>query len=134
MKRRRKAPSIDAMMRFFLQYYNIPTKQDIDKIIKRIDRLEALIRKDAAARYGKSRAAGRKAFPSMKHHPKMPGKTTATQQLITIIKSVPEGVDIPTLKKKSGFEDKKVRNIVFRLCRRGIIKRVRRGVYALPSS
>lgn len=46
MKRKRKAPSIDAMMRFFLQYYNIPTRQDIDKILKRIDHLEALIKSD----------------------------------------------------------------------------------------
>ena len=42
-----------------------------------------------------------------------------------------KGVDVPGLKAKSGFEDKKIRNIIFRLSKQGTIKRVGRGLYAI---
>jgi hypothetical protein len=38
-------------------------------------------------------------------------------------------VDVPTLKTKTGFEDKKVRNIIFRASKEGKIKKVGRGIY-----
>ena len=42
-RRRRKAVSFDAMVRFFLQRYKIPTKKDIAKLMARMDQLEELI-------------------------------------------------------------------------------------------
>jgi hypothetical protein len=128
MKRKRKAPSIDAMMRFFLQYYNIPTRQDIEKVLKRIDRLETLIKSsEASGRFVKKRK--RKTAEKKTRSVKGRGKMTATEKVVEIIKRSSSGIDVPTLKARSGFEDKKVRNIVFRLCREGTIKRIRRGVY-----
>ena len=131
MRKRRKTYSFDAVIRFFLQYYNIPTKQDIEKILKRIDRLEETVkavkvtgrkakvpaRKKAAARKGRV-ARGR-------------AKMTATEKVLSTIKRSSRGVDVAQLKAKSGFEDKKIRNIIFRLSKEGIIKRVGRGVYAM---
>jgi hypothetical protein len=38
-------------------------------------------------------------------------------------------VDVPKLKAKTGFDDKKVRNIVFRASKEGKIKKVGRGTY-----
>lgn len=131
MKRKRKAPSIDAMMRFFLQYYNIPTRQDIDKILKRIDRLEALIKscKASGGSIGKTRK--RKTAEQRNRSARGRAKMTATEKVIGIIERSPRGVDVPALKARSGFEDKKVRNIVFRLCKEGTIKRIGRGVYTI---
>ena len=65
---------------------------------------------------------------------KAPAKTrstqvTATDQILKIIKRSKKGVDVPTLKKKTGFDDKKVRNIVFRAAKEGRIKKSGRGVY-----
>lgn len=57
------------------------------------------------------------------------GQTTATDQILKIIKRAKTGVDVPTLKKKTGFDDKKVRNIVFRAAKEGRIKKSGRGVY-----
>ena len=54
---------------------------------------------------------------------------TATDQVINIIKRSKEGVDVPTLVKKTGFEDKKIRNIVFKASKAGEIKRAGRGIY-----
>lgn len=54
---------------------------------------------------------------------------TATEQVLNIIKRNKKGADVPTLKKRTGFEDQKIRNIVFRATEQGKIKRVRKGVY-----
>ena len=56
-------------------------------------------------------------------------QTTATDQILGIIKRFKKGVDIATLKKKTGFDDKKVRNIVFRASKEGKIKKSGRGIY-----
>ena len=56
-------------------------------------------------------------------------QATATEQILGIIKRFKKGVDVPTLKKKTGFDDKKVRNIVFRASKEGKIKKSGRGVY-----
>ena len=54
---------------------------------------------------------------------------TATEQILRIIKRSRKGVDVPTLKTKTGFQDKKVRNIIFRASKEGKIKKVGRGIY-----
>jgi predicted transcriptional regulator of viral defense system len=56
-------------------------------------------------------------------------KMTATQQILGIVRRSRKGVDVPTLKIKTGFEDKKVRNIIFRASKEGKIKKVGRGIY-----
>ncbi len=54
---------------------------------------------------------------------------TATDVVLAAIKRSKKGVDVESLKAKTGFEDKKLRNIVHRLYKQGKIKRVRRGTY-----
>ena len=56
-------------------------------------------------------------------------QVTATDKILQIVKRSKKGVDVPTLKKKTGFDDKKVRNIVFRASKEGRIKKSGRGVY-----
>ena len=72
----------------------------------------------------KRAAAVKKAAPRKKA-----AKMTATDQILKIIKRSRKGVDVPTLKTKTGFEDKKVRNIIFRASKEGKIKKVGRGIY-----
>jgi len=48
---------------------------------------------------------------------------------VNIIKKSKKGIDIPTLIKKTGFEDKKIRNILFRTAKQGKIKKAGRGIY-----
>jgi hypothetical protein len=45
------------------------------------------------------------------------------------VKRSRKGVGVPTLIKKTGFEDKKIRNIVFRAFKQGKIKRTGKGIY-----
>jgi hypothetical protein len=57
-------------------------------------------------------------------------KLTATAEVLKVIKGYKKGVDIPTLKKKTGFGDTKIRAIIHRATKEGKIKRLSRGVYA----
>ena len=107
------------------------TKQT-GKLIKAVDKFE----KDEAA---KKQNAKPKAKPAKKAPPKKTTRKkaaankaaalTATEQVINIVNRSKEGVDVPTLMKKTGFEDKKIRNIVIKASRAGEIKRAGRGIY-----
>lgn len=54
---------------------------------------------------------------------------TDTAQILNIIKRSKKGVDISILKQKTGFDDKKIRNVIYKAHKKGIIRRVGRGVY-----
>ena len=56
-------------------------------------------------------------------------KLTATAEVLKVIKGHKKGVDIPKLKKKTGFADTKIRAIIYRASKEGKIKRLARGVY-----
>jgi hypothetical protein len=46
-----------------------------------------------------------------------------------VIGNHPDGTDFKTIKAATGFEDKKLRNIIFRLDKIKRIQRVTRGIY-----
>jgi len=85
---------------------------------------KASVKKVAAKKTGVKKTAAKKAVAGKKAL-----QATATDQILKIIKLAKKGVDVPTLKKKTGFDDKKVRNIVFRAAKEGRIKKSGRGVY-----
>jgi hypothetical protein len=91
-------------------------------------------KKAAAKKTTAKKTAAPKAPAEKKAVKKAPAKkkavqVTATDQILKIIKRSKKGVDVPTLKTKTGFDDKKVRNIVFRAAKEGRIKKSGRGFY-----
>jgi len=128
MRKRKKSYSFDAVMRFFLQYYSIPTKQDIEGLGKRIDRLEKAVR---AGKGGSKKTAGAKRSAKKGQARRGRAKMTATEKVLSVMRRSSQGVDVARLKARTGFEDKKIRNIIFRLTRQRIIKRAGRGVYVI---
>jgi hypothetical protein len=56
---------------------------------------------------------------------------TTTVQVLGVIKRYKKGVGVPTLKEKTGFNDKKVRNVIYRALKAGKIKRSGRGLYVV---
>ena len=60
---------------------------------------------------------------------KKPVKVSAAATVLAIIKGSRKGVDVATLKNKSGFESRKISNIVQRFKREGKIKSGGRGIY-----
>lgn len=60
---------------------------------------------------------------------KKAAQPTATDQMLKIIKRSKKGVDIKTLIAKTGFNQKKVTNILQRTFKQGKVKRVGKGIY-----
>jgi len=118
-KRRGKAVSFDAMVKFFMRNYDIPTKKDVELLIERIDRIEDLIRKN----YGMRKRAVKNKVPSVKT------AESASDKVLKIVESSREGVTISDIRTSTGYGDKKLRNIIFRLHKLGRIKRKSRGIY-----
>lgn len=119
-KKRNKPVSFDAMVKFFMNAYNIPTKRDIDRLTERLDRIERLIvnaggsknRRNAAAKSTDTRHA-----------------ETASDIVWEVIRHYRDGVGLSEIQMQTGFGEKKLRNIIFRLHKLGKIKRKQRGIY-----
>jgi hypothetical protein len=95
--------------------YEIPTKRDVEKLMARMDRLESLL--TAAAPAGRSRG------------PRRAATAPAADAVLDVIRRSKQGLKFVDIQAKTGFVDKKVRNIIFRLYKLGKIKRHSRGVY-----
>jgi len=54
---------------------------------------------------------------------------TDTAQILNIIKRSRKGIDVATLKQKTGFDEKKIRNMIYKAHKEGIIRRAGRGIY-----
>ena len=54
---------------------------------------------------------------------------TDTAKVLAIIKRSKKGVDVATLRQKTGVDEKKIRNVIYKAFKEGIIKRTGRGIY-----
>ena len=123
-KRKEKQVSVDTMFRSFLKTYDIPTKRDIDRVMARLDRLERLALNVSSLHGQRMRGTARRSYGR-------PARSvvTATDMVLEVAKSNRGGVGFKEIQSQTGFEEKKIRNIIFRLDKLGRIKRVDRGVY-----
>ena len=108
-------------------------KKDITVIGKKLDQLLKAVEKSETKVTNASKAKAVKA-KSVKKAPKATAKkkavkVTATDQILNIINRSKKGVDTATLIKKTGFDQKKVRNILQRTFKQGKIKRADKGIY-----
>ncbi|MBR9980669.1 MAG: hypothetical protein KFF50_06555 [Desulfatitalea sp.] len=119
-KKKGKSVSFDAMVKFFMNAYSIPTKRDVERILERLDRVERAIVALSASRSRRNtetKAAERQIT------------ATAADRVLEVIGRYPEGVGLVEIQLQTGHPDKKLRNILFRLHKMNKIKRLRRGVY-----
>jgi hypothetical protein len=119
-KKKGKSVSFDAMIKFFMCAYQIPTKRDVERINVRLDRIERLIVAATAARSRRS--------ASPKNSDKETA-ATASDIVLETIRRYQEGVGFPEIQLQTGFDEKKLRNIIFRLHKLNKIKRKNRGIY-----
>ena len=109
-------------------------QKDLTAISKKLENLIKAVEKNEKATVTKaSKPKAVKATPAKKA-PKAPAKkkavqVTATDQVLKIINRLKKGADTATLMKKTGFDQKKVRNILNRTFKQGKIKRVDKGIY-----
>lgn len=121
MPGKKKSISFDVMVKFFLQHYDIPTKKDLDKLYTRLDRLEQTIIDAASGKTGPISGKGAKRRRD----------TTASKIVLNVIGNAPEGIKFAEIRERTKFEEKKLRNIIFRLHKTGRIRKKARGVYIL---
>lgn len=125
-RRKGKPVSFDAMVKFFLHQYGIPTKKDFEKLVDRLDQMEKFIREAASfGRHNKS---------SGLHGGGTGADTSASEIVLSVISKSKEPLGIPEIREKTGFGDKKLRNIIFRLHKIGSIARKQRGRYVAVDS
>ena len=125
-KRKSKTVTFDAMVKFFMQTYDIPTKKDVDKLMARFDRIEKLLKSAGVS--------GRRGRPPGKQQAKYKlrrgsGAMTATEKVYQVIAKHKQGIGVNELRIKTGFDVKKIRNVIFRLNKNGMIRRKSRGLY-----
>ena len=106
-------------------------KKDITTIGKRVEKLLKEFEKDVKSKATKASKAKALKAKSPKKTPvrKKAPKVTATDQVLKIINRSKKGVDTAFLMKKTGFDQKKVGNIIFKTLKEGKIKRAVRGIY-----
>ena len=106
------------------------TKKDLQALNRDIKALERKMANLIAAAEKSEKATTTKRAPSKKAPSrKKTAQPTATDQVLNIIKSSKKGVDTATLMTKTGFNQKKVRNILQRTYKQGKIKRLEKGIY-----
>lgn len=119
-RKKGKSVSFDAMVKFFIQNYGIPTKKDIDRLEARLDRVEQLLRSAPVRTGGRAPRGG----ANQKGQP-----LTALETVLDIIKQSRNGTTFKDIQDKTGYNDKKIRNVIFRLNKLGRIERKSRGTY-----
>ena len=109
--------------------------QGIEKIADKIDDF-AQAQKGVKAKSSPKRPAPKPAAtPKKASRQKAPQKPAASKQtagidtVYQIVCGSKTGVGMAELKKKTGFNDKKIHNMLYKLKRKGKIKSVQRGIY-----
>jgi len=92
--------------------------QKTEKMVNRLEKLD----KAQAAKKPKAKAV--KKAPTKKS-----AKLSASGTVLAIVKRSRKGIDKASLIKKTGFEDRKIRDITYRLRKQGKIKGEPKGIY-----
>ena len=102
--------------------------KELMKLVKQTEKLAAELGK-AEKPAAKSVQTTTKAKTVTKKAPAKVAKKTDTDKVLEIIHRSKKGVDTATLMKKTGFDQKKVRNMLNRTYKQGKITRVEKGIY-----
>jgi len=103
----------------------------VTKTLKQLTRqteqiMKRLVKLDKGPLVKKSQV---KAKPAKKIVRKIAGKKSAIKTILNLIEKRKRGIDVATLKKKTGFGGRKIYDNVHRLKKQGKIKGAGKGVY-----
>jgi cell fate (sporulation/competence/biofilm development) regulator YmcA (YheA/YmcA/DUF963 family) len=113
-----QSANFEKLIKSLLNRFDIPTREDINLLHSKLDKLEQLL-------YQKQPVAGK---PLKKQAAR---KKSASSIVLDVVANHPEGTNFKTIKAATGFDDKKIRNIIFRLDKIKKIKRAKRGIYKI---
>lgn len=104
-----------------------------ERIAGRLQKIEkAQAAKKAKKKVAKKRVTKRRVVKkkvAKKRVAKKAKKVTAIDTVMGILKKSRKGVDTATLRKNTGFEARKLRDLIYRLNKQGRIKSERKGFY-----
>ena len=103
--------------------------ESLMKAVDRIEKAQAAKPKKASPKKAIKPKTVKKVAAQKTPARKKTSKLTDTDKFLNIIKRSKKGVTPQTLIKKTGFDDKKIRNMIFRATKMGKIKSVSRGIY-----
>ncbi len=151
--KKQKPGSLEALVEFAIEHFKIPTREEIDSLVKkteqsllrlkmptrtefnrlmqRVEALEKAVkgRNHTTRKTTKRGKTSQKAVAKKRPASGTKSQTTDSEKVLSMIRKYRAGLDVGRLKARTGFEDKKLRNIVFRLSKQGRIERTGRGVY-----
>jgi hypothetical protein len=116
------------------------TKKSKAETAKRKPAIKTSARKKASQLSSKTSASKKHVKPAASKPPaKNPVKKsvakrkiaarTDTAQILDTINRSKRGLNVATLQQKTGFGEKKIRNVIYKAFKEGIIKRAGRGIY-----
>jgi hypothetical protein len=108
--------------------------QGVEKIAEKLEesapKTQPKAKRKAAAKPARKTRTKATAKPKKAAAKKAPAKkATAVDTVLAIINRSKKGVDSATLAKKTGYDKKKIANLVFKLRKLGKIQSVSKGVY-----
>ena len=115
-------------------------KKDLETILKalkgltqKVEKLqEQIVEETKPTKKPKAKAGKKKAVkkaPAKQVTPKKAKPATAADTVLSIIKRYKKGVGTAALMEKTGYNQKKIANLVFKLRKQGKITSVDKGVY-----
>ena len=103
--------------------------ESLMKAVDRIEKAQAVKAKKANPKKTSTPRAVKKIAAKSTPAKMKRSKLTATDKILSIINRSKKGVSVQALIKKTGFDQRKIANILFRVSKMGKIKSVSRGVY-----
>ncbi len=103
--------------------------KELTKLVKQTEKLAAALEKAEKPKAKSVKTKTKAKTVITKKAPAKGGKKTDTDKLLAVINRSKKGVDTATLMKKTGFDQKKVRNMLNRTYKQGKITRVEKGIY-----
>ncbi|NNK86363.1 MAG: hypothetical protein HKO91_12520 [Desulfobacterales bacterium] len=105
--------------------------EGLRSLAKGVEKIAEKLEKSAPKKeQAKAKPARNATTKPKKGAPKKTAKqATAVDTVLAIVNRSKKGVSNATLGKKTGFDNKKIANIVFKLRKQGKIKSIDRGVY-----
>lgn len=119
MTNKKQGQSLESMIKSFLNNHGFATKQDINYLLAKLERLERMVEEKKAAESGQIR----------KKRPRNRKHQSASDKVLEAISDSKNGAKFDDIQAKTQFEDKKLRNIIYRLSKQGKIQRPQRGIY-----
>lgn len=117
------------IMLSFISHTLSELSYETKKLVVKVDKLNKVQAVTAPKRKAAVQAASKKKAPLQKTAGRKSVALTPADTVLKIVRRYRKGVGISTLKAKTGFSDKQIRNIVYRATRQGKLRRVGRGVY-----